>query len=103
MLARAATVLRDAFTANDVGVMTLVASATLRASDEVTARRVPALIVERIEFASPSVCGVLAARIAFGLPLILTTTATVDALPVEIAAALRHSSQLITAAVPCPT
>jgi transcriptional regulator with XRE-family HTH domain len=103
VLARAAGVLRDAFTTNDVGVMMLVASTPLRASDEVAARRVPALIVERIEFASPSVCGVLGARIAFGLPLILTTTATVDALPAEIAAALRHSAQLITAVVPCPT
>jgi len=102
VLARAATVLRDAFQTNDIGVMTLLASASLRASDEIAARRVPALIVERIEFVSPSVAGVLAARVAFGLPLILTTTATVDALPADLAAALRPSVQLITAAA-CPT
>lgn len=103
VLARAATVLREGFQANDIGVMSLVASASLRASDEAAARRIPALIVERIEFASASVQSVLAARVAFGLPLLLTTTATLGALPEGLADALRPSVQIISATLPCPT
>lgn len=103
VLARAAAVLRDAFTEREVGVIVLAASATLRPSEDAAARRVPALILERIEFASPAVLRVLESRLAFGLPVILTTTATLSVLPGDLAAALRPRLHTVTATAPCPS
>jgi len=103
LLARAVALLRDAFTERAVGVLVLAPSTTLRPSDAAAARRVPALIVERVEYLTPPVAAVLAERAAFGLPVILTTAASADVLPAPLATALRPHLHTITTPAPCAT